>query len=73
MTGPPEKNVDFSAYKDFPFAERMNVQFRAEFFNVFNHANFGVPHNSVQDSAFGTITTTATAPRQIQFALKLSF
>lgn len=73
LTGPPEKNLDFSAYKDFPFADRMNVQFRAEFFNVFNHTNFGLPDNNVQDAAFGTINGTATAPREIQFALKLSF
>jgi hypothetical protein len=75
MTGPPEKNVDFIAYKDFPFAERMNLQLRSEFFNILNHPDFGVPHNNVQDSAFGQITTTnsATSPREIQFALKLTF
>jgi Carboxypeptidase regulatory-like domain len=73
MTGPPEKNLDFIAYKDFPFTERMNLQFRSEFFNIFNHTNFGVPNNNVQASNFGQITSTSTAPREIQFALKLSF
>jgi hypothetical protein len=74
LTGPPEKNLDFITYKDFPFAERMSLQLRAEFFNVFNHTNFGLPNNNVQGgSSFGTITSTATAPREIQFALKLSF
>jgi len=74
MTGPSQKNLDFITYKDFPFAERMTLQLRGEFFNIFNHANFGQPNNNVQGgSAFGTITSTATGPREIQFALKLSF
>jgi hypothetical protein len=74
LTGPPEKNLDFITYKDFPFAERLNLQLRAEFFNIFNHPNFGLPNNNVQGgTAFGTITSTATAPREIQFALKLTF
>jgi hypothetical protein len=53
----------------------MNLQLRSEFFNILNHPDFGVPHNNVQDSAFGQITTTnsATSPREIQFALKLTF
>jgi hypothetical protein len=74
LTGPSQKNVDFITYKDFPFAERMTLQLRGEFFNILNHANFGQPNNNVQGgSAFGTITSTATAPREIQFALKLTF
>jgi hypothetical protein len=72
MTGPPQKNVDFVIYKDFLFTERVKLQFRGEFFNVFNHANFQIPHNNVQDSAFGQITS-ANSPRDIQFALKLLF
>ncbi len=74
LTGPPQKNFDFITYKDFPFLERMNLQLRAEFFNILNHTNFGLPNNNVQGgTAFGTITSTATAPREIQFALKLTF
>jgi hypothetical protein len=73
LTGPPLKNVDFIAYKNFLLTERFTLQFRSEFFNIFNHANFGLPDNSVQDAAFGQITSTATAPREIQFALKLMF
>ncbi len=73
LTGPPLKNLDFITYKNFPFTERMSLQFRAEFFNIFNHTNFGLPDTNVQDSAFGTINGTASAPREIQFALKLSF
>ena len=74
LTGPSQKNLDFITYKDFPFTERMTLQLRGEFFNIFNHANFGQPNNNVQGgSAFGTITSTATGPREIQFALKLIF
>src|SRR5579884_2269991 len=73
LTGPPLKNLDFIAYKDFLFTERLRLQFRSEFFNIFNHANFGLPNNYVQSASFGVITGTATAPREIQFALKLNF
>lgn len=75
LTGPSEKNVDFSAYKDFPIGERVRLQLRGEFFNIFNHQNLGVPNNNIQASNFGTITslTRGTFPREIQFALKLIF
>ncbi|HUI77608.1 MAG TPA: TonB-dependent receptor [Bryobacteraceae bacterium] len=52
--------------------EGMGLQFRAEFFNVINHTNLGLPGPVSTSSAFGTIRTTY-APRQIQFALKLMF
>ena len=76
LTGPAFKNFDFITYKDFPIKERFTVQFRAEFFNILNHANFGLPDSTVTDSNFGTITSlanTTTPPRDIQFALKLLF
>lgn len=75
MTGPPFKNLDFITYKDFLFTERLRLQFRAEFFNIFNHPSFGLPDNTVSDSNFGVITTTALpdSNREIQFALKLMF
>ncbi len=75
LTGPPEKNVDFSVYKDFSLGERATLQFRSEFFNIFNHPAFGTPNNNVQATNLGDITglATGTFPRQIQFALKLSF
>ncbi|HLH05211.1 MAG TPA: TonB-dependent receptor [Bryobacteraceae bacterium] len=73
LTGPPLRNVDFITYKDFLFTERMRLQFRAEFFNILNHVNFGLPDTNVQDTSFGQINSTATAPREIQFALKLMF
>ncbi len=73
MIGPPVRNFDFIAFKDFPIKERVTLQFRSEFFNILNHANFGLPDTTVTDSGFGQITGTSTDPREIQFALKLLF
>jgi hypothetical protein len=75
LTGPPFRNLDFITYKDFLFTERIRLQFRAEFFNIFNHPSFGLPDNTVTDSSFGVITNTALpdSNREIQFALKLMF
>jgi hypothetical protein len=73
--GPPTRTLDFSIFKDFPFTERMKIQFRAEGTNVANTPQFSSP-NSSQNSgaAFGTITSTsAGTERHIQFALRLQF
>jgi hypothetical protein len=72
MVGPSQTNIDFSAFKDFALSERVKAQLRGEFFNIANHARFGLPDNNVQDGAFGVINS-AGAPRDIQFALKLLF
>ena len=47
LTGPGQHNVDFSIFKRFPVRERMSVEFRAEFFNLFNHVNFSNPISDV--------------------------
>lgn len=74
MYGPPLKDVDISATKLFPLKEAVNLQFRAEFFNVLNHPNLGQPANSLGASNFGVISSTGNyLPRNIQFALKLVF
>jgi hypothetical protein len=74
MFGPPMKNVDFSAFKDFRLKEHTELQFRAEFFNVLNHPNFGQPATSLGASNFGVISSTGNyLPRNIQLALKLLF
>ncbi len=81
ISGPRFVNTDFSAIKNFilPFREGMSLQFRAEFFNLFNHAQFFLPGASsgMQDinaqSTFGLIYGTVNNPRLIQFALKLKF
>ncbi|HEY3837500.1 MAG TPA: TonB-dependent receptor, partial [Bryobacteraceae bacterium] len=72
LRGPGLANLDFGLMKSFPIKEKFTTQFRAEFFNVFNHPNFGNPVTTLNASNFGAITT-AGSPRIIQFALKLSF
>jgi hypothetical protein len=80
--GPRFVNTDFSIIKDFPlsFREGMNLQFRAEFFNLFNHPQFfmsGVADSGEQDintpSTFGVLNQTVNNPRLVQFALRLNF
>ena len=77
LTGPGQVDTDLSLIKLFPLGshERTNLEFRSEFFNAFNHPIFSDPDNTFSDgpTAFGHITTTASNPRVIQFALKLSF
>ncbi|MGA8594827.1 MAG: TonB-dependent receptor [Bryobacteraceae bacterium] len=76
LIGPGLGTWDFSLLKDTPIHERMNLQFRAEFFNLLNRANFNAPNavvftpTGVSPTA-GLITSTSTTSRQIQFGLKL--
>ena len=78
-TGPGMATVDMSLLKSFAITERINLQFRSEFFNLLNRANFGTPNpivfagTSGISSSAGLITTTTTSSRQIQFGLKLVF
>ncbi len=65
--------ADFSLFKKFPVSESMNLEFRGEFFNLFNIQNLGVPDSGVGDPAEGRISSTVTNPRQIQLALRLIF
>ena len=78
--GPRFVNTDFSAIKRFRLNEAMNMDFRAEFFNLFNHAQFNDPGSSstpgadlASPSTFGVISSTVGNPRVIQFALKFTF
>ena len=73
FTGPNWWNLDFSLVKDTKFTERMQLQFRAEFFNIMNHATFNTPNASLGSGVFGLSTSTATAERQIQFGLRFMF
>ena len=67
-------DLDSSFGKKFKVTERQYFDFRAEFFNLFNHASFGPPGRSLATPAtFGQITTQTTAARNIQFALKFYF
>ena len=79
LTVPGTYITNFSAIKDFKYKERYGLQFRSEFFNLFNHANLGCtnttggctdPDTNATSSTFGRIRT-AGASREIQFALKL--
>lgn len=79
VIGPGFNNTDFSISKQTKLREGTAVQFRAEFFDVFNHVNFGQPGNVVGTPAFGRITSTrfptgeSGSSRQMQFAIKLVF
>jgi hypothetical protein len=70
--GPAFTNVDVSLIRTFPLRERGGIEFRAESFNIANHANFGLPVADLNSPNFGQILT-ANAPRLMQFALKLRF
>jgi len=84
VRGPGFHNLDFSLLKNFQLHENVNLQFRAEFFNVTNHPNFALPSNILAAPNFGTLFQTPDAaqnnvglgsggPRLIQFAVKLNF
>lgn len=72
IRGPGLANVDVSLLKTFALTERLRLQFRAECFNIANHANFGLPENDIASPNFGRILE-AGPPRLIQFGLKLLF
>ncbi len=76
--GPGFHDFDFAMIKDTPFGHRGNaemgtLEFRAEFFNIFNVVNFGLPSNILRGSGFGIISKTAGTSRQIQFSLKIIY
>lgn len=74
MTGPGFWNTDLAVVKVFPVRESLRVEFRSEFFNLFNHPNFGNPGGAVQaSSSFGVVSTTVSSPRIVQFALRVRF
>jgi hypothetical protein len=72
ITGPGLVNFDMGLYKDFAFTEKRKLQFRSEFFNVFNHTNFGNPTTTVGSGNYGRITS-ALDGRIIEFSLRLQF
>lgn len=73
IIGPGTFDSDFAMFKNVPIKERANAQFRFEFFNIFNRPIFGQPGTTLGTPQFGTLTSTAIDPRDIQLALKLSF
>jgi Carboxypeptidase regulatory-like domain len=83
LRGPSFQNWNMGLFRNFRFNGTMNVQFRAEFFNVFNHVNFDIPGTTPNDNRiavnsanFGRITRTVPVtgdPRLLQFGLKFLF
>jgi hypothetical protein len=79
LRGPAYYDYDFAMIKYTSFgqrpsgAERIDLQFRGEFFNRFNIVNIAQPANILNGSGFGEISKTAGTSRQIQFPLKLIF
>jgi hypothetical protein len=79
VTGPGFATFDFSLLKNVPLSESTRLQFRSEFFNLFNHPNFALPDSTpflatgARDPQAGRITQTRATARQIQFAMKFIF
>jgi hypothetical protein len=74
LLGPGQFNWDISIIKTTRIRERQSLIFRTEFYNAFNHPQFGNPATAISTpSTFGQITTTTVNPRLIQFALKYQF
>jgi hypothetical protein len=81
VTGPDFVNTDFSIIKQFKLPwENLGLNFRAEFFNLFNHAQFATPNSTtslatpdIASAGFGSINATVNNPRLVQFGLKLTF
>ena len=80
LQGPGLAQTDLSLARRFSLSERVGLQFRAEFFNLFNRTNFNTPNPVVYSSATGgpsptagVITSTSTSSRQVQLGLKLSW
>jgi hypothetical protein len=75
VSGPGQNNWDFSIIKNTPLTEGVTLQFRSEFYNVWNHPQFNPPNNNYEllGQGFGQITSSSVPPRVVQFALKFLF
>jgi Carboxypeptidase regulatory-like domain len=78
--GPGLWQADFGLAKRIPLSERMQMQFRSEFFNIFNRAQYGLPLADISTNTFGQIVSVVNpgpvgtgTPRQMQFMLRLEF
>lgn len=67
LYGPGINTWDFDIYRDFPLTERLGLQVRGEFFNLFNHPDFDAPDATINSPLFGQITG-AGSPREVQLA-----
>ena len=66
-------NFDFALFKNTPITELVGLQFRTEFFNVFNRVQFGFPGQALGNPQFGVVSSQLNNPRLVQFALRLLF
>lgn len=73
LRGPAQSNIDFSLSKGITFRETSRLDFRADFFNVLNHANRDNPVSDINRSDFGRVVAFSSSPRIIQLGLKVSF
>jgi hypothetical protein len=73
LYGPGVTNLDVTVARTFRVTEKVSLDFRSEFFNLFNEAHFNFPNAVVNTPNSGTIAETASSARQIQFGLKLVF
>jgi hypothetical protein len=78
LRGPGINNFDFAIFKRTNIGERAGIEFRTEFFNLFNHPYFGMPSENLGNGTFGQVTSTvaggvASPERLVQFALKFEF
>jgi len=73
LLGPGSLTFDFSIYKQFTFAEKATLQFRSEFFNILNRANFGNPASNISVPATVGVISSSAPARVIQFGLRLTF
>ena len=72
--GPGHAHLDVALFKNFKITERFNAQYRAQFYNVTNHPQFGQPNGDVSSGDFGTVkSSTFTGERQIEMAFRISF
>jgi len=72
VTSPGISDFDFSLIRNFRITEKLNLEFHGDFFDIFNHANFGFPNTTLSSGSFGIITS-ANDPRDVQLGLKLKF
>jgi hypothetical protein len=73
LRGDNLNQFDFTAMKEFPITEAARLQFRAEFFNLFNHPVFALPGTNINASSGGQVSSTLNSNRIVEFALRFSF
>jgi hypothetical protein len=66
-------NIDMNFVKKTRIREGMTFEFRAEFFDIFNHPNFSIPSGNINNTGFGVITGTIGSPREIQLNARINF